>query len=122
MTPDRFLRAWELPLLVKELNEQASRPRTYVIRFLYAATLFVAACGLFYGNFLSDGAASAGTMGRGRFMFERLVTFQFWSIYLFLPAISCGALTVEKERNTLGLLLITSLRPWQIVLQKMLGR
>ena len=47
---------------------------------------------------------------------------QFWSIYLFLPAISCGCLTVEKERNTLGLLLITSLRPWQIVLQKLLGR
>jgi ABC-type transport system involved in multi-copper enzyme maturation permease subunit len=122
MTADRFLRLWELPLLVKELNEQASRPRTYVIRFLYATTLFVAACALFYGNFQGSGEASVGTMGRGRFMFERLVTCQFWSIYLFLPAISCGALTVEKERNTLGLLLITSLRPWQIILQKILGR
>jgi ABC-type transport system involved in multi-copper enzyme maturation permease subunit len=122
MTADRHSHLWELPLLVKELNEQASRPRTYVIRFLYAATLFVAACSLFYGNFLTDGEESVGTMGRGRFMFERLVTFQFWSIYLLLPAISCGALTVEKERNTLGLLLITSLRPWQIVVQKILGR
>lgn len=110
---------WELPLLVKELNEQSSRPRTYVIRFLYAATLFTSACALFYGGFLSS---DSETLGRGRFMFERLVTYQFWAIFLFLPAISCTALTIEKERNSLGLLLITSLRPWQIVLQKALGR
>ncbi|MGQ0634572.1 MAG: ABC transporter permease [Planctomycetaceae bacterium] len=111
----------ELPLLVKELNEQAARPRTYVIRFLYAATLFAAACIMFYGDVISVGG-STGALGRGREMFERLVDFQFWSIYLFLPAVSCGALTIEKERNTLALLLITSLRPWQIVVQKVLGR
>lgn len=110
---------WELPLLVKELNEQSSRPRTYVVRFLYAASLFTAACALFYGGFLSG---DTNTLGRGRFMFERLVTYQFWAIFVFLPAISCTALTIEKERNSLGLLLITSLRPWQIVLQKALGR
>lgn len=122
MSPRRWRHAWELPLLVKELNEQAARPRTYVLRFLYAATLFTAACTLFYGNFLGDSSNAAGGLGRGRFMFERLVTFQFWCIYLVLPAISCSALTIEKERNTLGLLLITGLRPWQIVLQKALGR
>lgn len=122
MPSRRWRQAWELPLLVKELNEQAARPRTYIIRFLYAATLFTAACALFYGNFLTGDASATGSLGRGRFMFERLVNFQFWCIYLVLPAISCGALTIEKERNTLGLLLITGLRPWQIVLQKMLGR
>ena len=120
MSSGRWTSMWELPLLVKELNEQSSRPRTYVIRFLYAATLFISACALFYGRFfMSD---STDTLGRGRFMFERLVTYQFWAIFLFLPAISCTALTIEKERNSLGLLLITSLRPWQIVLQKALGR
>ena len=34
-----------MPLLAKELTEQAARRRTYVIRFLYAALLF--ASGLF---------------------------------------------------------------------------
>jgi ABC-type transport system involved in multi-copper enzyme maturation permease subunit len=118
----RFTRLFELPLLTKELHEQAARPRTYVVRFLYAATLFVAAGSLFYGAAASAGNDESEILGRGRFMFERLVTFQFWSIFLFLPAISCGALTVEKERNSLGLLLITSLRPWEIVFQKVLGR
>jgi len=117
-----LLRLIELPLLAKELNEQAAQKRTYLIRFAYASVLFTAACGLFYGNFLQGEGGSAGGLGQGRKMFEELMSLQFWSIYLFLPAVSCGCLTIEKERNSLGLLLITSLGPWQIVIQKLLGR
>src|SRR5690242_6959039 len=117
-----FLRNFELPLLAKELNEQAAQRRTYLIRFGYAALLFIGACALFYGNFLQGGGGSARGLGQGRSMFESLVQIQFWAIYLLVPAISCGCLTAEKERNTLGLLLVTSLTPWQIVLQKLLGR
>src|SRR5262245_26217179 len=122
MSGVRLLRMFELPLLAKELNEQAAKKRTYIIRFAYTGLLFTAACGLFYGNFLQEGAGSSGGLGQGRRMFEQLVSLQFWSIYLLLPAISCGCLTVEKERNSLGLLLITSLSAWQIVIQKLLGR
>jgi len=118
----QILRLVELPLLAKELNEQAAQRRTYLIRFAYASVLFTAACGLFYGNNLQGEGGSSGVLGQGRRMFEELVSLQFWSIYLLLPAISCGCLTVEKERNSLGLLLITSLGPWQIVIQKLLGR
>jgi ABC-type transport system involved in multi-copper enzyme maturation permease subunit len=122
-----MLSAWiarliELPLLAKELNEQAAQRRTYIVRFAYASLLFAAACGLFYGNFLHGERSSSAGLGQGRRMFEDLVWLQFWSIYLLLPAVSCGCLTIEKERNSLGLLLITSLGPWQIVMQKLLGR
>ncbi len=117
----RIKRLLELPLLAKELNEQSAQRRTYVIRFVYGAVLFTAACGMFYGTFL-QGGGSTGGLGQGRQMFEKLVGLQFWTIYLFLPAVSCGCLTLEKERNTLGLLLITTLSPWQIVMQKLLGR
>jgi ABC-type transport system involved in multi-copper enzyme maturation permease subunit len=117
----RIKRLFELPLLAKELNEQSAQKRTYVIRFTYAAVLFTAACGMFYGSFL-QGGGSTGGLGQGRQMFEKLVGLQFWTIYLFLPAVSCGCLTLEKERNTLGLLLITTLSPWQIVMQKLLGQ
>ncbi len=122
MSGTKFLKRFELPLLAKELNEQSAQRRTYIIRFAYAGILFITACGLFYGNFLQVGGGRASGLGQGRQMFEKLVNLQFWSIYLFLPAISCGCLTVEKERNSLGLLLITSLTPRQIVLQKLLGR
>lgn len=117
----RLFRSFELPLLVKELNEQAERRRTYLVRFAYAAVLFGLACGIFYGDLLA-GTTQVGSLGQGKFMFERLVLLQFWGIYLFLPAIASGAFTVEKERNSLALLMITALSPWQIVLQKLFSR
>ncbi|MBS0263541.1 MAG: ABC transporter permease subunit [Planctomycetes bacterium] len=122
MNVTRLKRLFELPLLAKELNEQSAQARTYVLRFLYGAILFTAACGMFYGTFLLGGTGASGGLGQGRQMFEQLVTLQFWTIFLFLPAVSCGCLSIEKERNTLALLLITSLTPWQIVFQKLLGR
>jgi ABC-type transport system involved in multi-copper enzyme maturation permease subunit len=115
----RLQRALDLPLVAKELNELAARRQTYVVRFVYAALLFGGACVLFYGN-LFQGATRG--LGQGRFMFENLLTYQFWAICLFLPATSSGVLTAEKERNALGLIMLTTLRPWEIVVQKFLGR
>ena len=116
-----FIRHLELPLLAKELNEQSARQRTYVIRFVYAGLLFGVVCGLFYGSFAS-GINTGEIFGQGLLMFDGLISLQFWGIVLFLPAMACGALTYEKERDCLGLLLVTSLTPWDIILQKLLGR
>jgi len=116
----RLARAWRLPLLVKELTEQAARKRTYGVRFVYAGSLFVVACVLFYGNVSSGGTASV--LGQGRPMFVQLVTLQFWGIYLLLPATVCGVISSEKERDSLGLLMLTTLSPWQIIVQKLFGR
>lgn len=120
-SPARGTRRFELPLLVKELNEQASRRRTYVVRFIYGALLFAGACVMIYGD-VGMGESAAGSMGRGRGMFERLLAVQMAGICIFLPAITAGAFAQEKERNTLGLLLITTLNPWEIVAQKLLSR
>ncbi len=43
-------------------------------------------------------------------------------ILLFLPAITCGAIAGEKERNTLAILLTTRLSPFTIVLEKLASR
>jgi ABC-type transport system involved in multi-copper enzyme maturation permease subunit len=56
--------------------------------------------------------------GSGRTMFLSIVYLQFAGIYLFLPAMMCGVITQEKERSSLELLLLTSLRPSGIVLEK----
>ncbi len=111
-------RRFELPLLAKELNEQSSRARTYVLRFLYGLSVLAATIVLFARSF----TAGSGALGQGEAMFDWLTRFQFWALYLFVPAVTCGCLTMEKERNTLAILLITTLRPWQIIVQKFLGR
>ena len=114
------VRRLKLPLLIKELTEQAARKRTYVVRLVYSALLFIATCVLFYGGLSSE--ESTSILGRGRPMFNQLVTLQFWAIYLLVPATVCGAISSEKERDSLSLLMLTTLTPWQIIVQKLFGR
>jgi len=111
-----------LPLLTKELIEQSARLRTYVIRFAYAAGLYGLTLAVFWGQLGSWSNNSFAMSGMGRQLFTALAYLQFGGLYLFLPAMTCGVLTGEKERETLGLLLITKLGPWTIVFEKLLGR
>lgn len=111
-----------LPLLTKELVEMANRRRTYIIRTIYAL-LFLGFVGFIYLESISGLQNDPmAILGRGRQIFESMVYLQFTAIYLFLPAIACSVITQEKERNSLGLLLITRLSPSTIILEKYLGR
>lgn len=114
-----LLRRMEMPLLLVELKDLAWRKRTYVVRFLYAFVLFTVACSLFYGN-LTQGQTDS--LGRGRQIFVQFLQIQFWVIVLFLPATTAGVITVEKERNALGVLMLTTLGPLRIIVQKLLSR
>src|SRR5262245_6265575 len=118
----RLTSRFGLPLLARELTEQAARKRTYVVRVLYACLLFAAACLLFADALSAARSSPFAALGRGRKMFELLIGLQFAGVYLFMPAISCGVLTQEKERNSLMLLFLTRLGPWTIVFEKLASR
>jgi ABC-type transport system involved in multi-copper enzyme maturation permease subunit len=107
------------PLLGKELLEQAARKQMYVIRVVYALVLFGAFC-VYYTRHLAQGPVLA--LGRGLGPFNFLVAAQLVTIFLFLPPLMAGALAQEKERETLGLLFLTDLTPWELILQKYVGR
>ncbi|MDQ3623295.1 MAG: ABC transporter permease [Verrucomicrobiota bacterium] len=110
-----------MPLLNKELTEAAARRRTYVMRVVYAVLLY-ALFGLFAPRWLWHGNANAlHAMGAGAQILENVLLLQFFGVALFQPALMCGRITQEKERDSLVLLFLTELRPWQIVLQKYLG-
>ena len=111
-----------LPLLAKELTEQSARRRTYVIRVVYAVALYGFTLWAFWNQLGSWNSNSFAILGRGRELFEAIAGLQFTGLYLFLPAMTCGVLTSEKERDTLALLLLTKLGPWTIVFEKLLGR
>ncbi|MGQ0636770.1 MAG: hypothetical protein ACT4QC_19335 [Planctomycetaceae bacterium] len=113
---------FSLPLLAKELIEQAARRRTYVVRVGYACLLFVAACLLFYSILLIGATSPFAVLGRGSEMFAMLMGLQFAGVYLFMPAITGGLITQEKERNSLVLLFLTKLGPWTILFEKLLSR
>jgi ABC-type transport system involved in multi-copper enzyme maturation permease subunit len=62
------------------------------------------------------------SLGAGREMLEALVSMQVWGIVVFLPAMMAGTLAYERERNSMALLLLTDMRPWEILWQKYLSR
>jgi ABC-type transport system involved in multi-copper enzyme maturation permease subunit len=112
-------RLFALPLLAKELTERAARPRTYWMRLIAAVLLFMAFS--VENKFIFREDNPSVLLGSGRGMLSDLAEFLFIGIYTFVPAMLCGVITHEKERDSLTLLMLTELRPWQIVLQKYLG-
>ena len=118
----RWSSSFGLPLLGKELIEQSARKRTYVIRVVYATLLFVTAYLIFHDTLQTGTTSPLAVLGSGREMFVSLVGLQFAGIYCFMPAMTCGVLTQEKERASLQLLFLTRLGPWTILFEKLLGR
>ena len=114
-------RTCTLPLLARELTEAAARRRTYIVRAVYASFLFILAL-VYSRNVLFASGDRFNVLGRGDELFLTVVLTQFAGIYLFLPAMTCAAITSEKERNTLGLLFLTRLSPAKIIVEKFLGR
>ncbi len=110
-----------MPLLGKELIEQASRKRTYVLRFVCAALLFFL-FGLFAWSIFERTDYGLAQIGRGRQLFEPIVYILFVGILIFQPALMACVLTYEKERQSMALLVLTDLRPREILLQKYVSR
>ncbi len=116
-----LLRLFSFPLLAKELTEAAARRRTYVLRVVYGVALFAVFAAMAPRWLWRGTYDPLSVMGAGRGMFENILLLQFIGIALFLPAMMCGRIAEEKERDSLVLLFLTDLRPWSIVLQKYLG-
>ena len=123
----------ELPLLRRELTELSSRRRTYVIRFL-GAIVVLSIVLIYYSMIVSSiNSGSYGYVffisgnpnrmfGAGGTIFTGIVPILFISVQLLMPALICGSITIEKERNTIGTLFVTRLTPMTIVLEKLGSR
>ncbi|MHC4879514.1 MAG: hypothetical protein ACYTGL_23925 [Planctomycetota bacterium] len=112
-----------LPLLGRDLREQAARPRTYVVRVAYTALIalmvFWNAREIF--EFFGEGL-TAMDLGRGREIFDQLILWQLAGVVIVTPIISAGAIAEEKERDTLAVLLTTQLGPRLIIREKFCSR
>jgi ABC-type transport system involved in multi-copper enzyme maturation permease subunit len=108
---------------MRELTDQSGRARHYVLRTTFAAVLLL--LGFLYLRYLSAARGTSGSLaslGKGPALFNGVVGLETLGILLLLPAMTCGAIAGEKERNTLSVLLTTRLGPATIVLEKLLSR
>ncbi len=117
-----LLNRFALPLLAKDLVEAANRRRTYTLRVVYALLLY----GLSFLVYLESTNAlhrpALELLGTGRELLMAAFMLQCVGIMLFMPAMSVGAISIEKEKNTLTLLFLTRLGPWTILFEKYLAR
>jgi ABC-type transport system involved in multi-copper enzyme maturation permease subunit len=111
-----------LPLLTKELAEMAQLRRTYVVRVAFASLMFLTSALVFLPTYQVWSKLPRGIFGHGAEFFDVLFAIEWAGLVLFVPAVVSGALTAEKERNTLQLLFLTKLGPWTILLEKLLSR
>lgn len=116
------LARFTLPLLAKELTEQSAQWRTYALRTTYGLVLYSVGLGLFIRGIGGWDDQSFSLLGAGGRLFGAVTYYQLAAIYVLLPIITAGVITAEKERDTLGILLITKLGPTTIVLEKYLSR
>ncbi len=117
-----LIRRLSLPLLAKDLVETANRKRTYVLRVVYALLLYGAALFIYVETTNAFQKTTFELLGSGEELMSITLALQCVGICLFMPALSVGAITNEKEKNTLTLLFLTRLGPWTILFEKYLAR
>jgi ABC-type transport system involved in multi-copper enzyme maturation permease subunit len=120
-------------IMSKELRSRFRGRRAFIILTLYLAVLALIAYGGYVEaladatsqqTFGPDGSA-VGVANRsaivGQAIFALLSVFQLMLVAFLAPAFTTGAISLEREKATLDLLMTTPLRPGAIVVGKLLS-
>lgn len=101
-----------LTVILRELCEAARRKWTHVARFLYGAMLVIPVL-VCYANMRGQ------AQGLGARLFAVFVVWQIILVSFVAPASAAGSVVAERLSGTLGLILLTRLRPWSIATGKL---
>ncbi len=115
----------ENALLQRELRVALRSPRVWLLIAIYVSLLGAVVLTQFPDEqalSLATDSSSAITAGeRGHDLMKNFVFAQLFLVWLLVPALACGALAQERERQTLQTLLLTPLSPLQVVWGKAAG-
>lgn len=104
------------PLIVKEMRERFRTKKTVWILALYLLIMGAILLGFMYIEQMN----SIVMLGENRELFIMIAVIQYGMICFLAPALSAGAISGERERQTLHVLLTTQLSPRNIVVSKLL--
>lgn len=108
------------PIVTKEVR---SRMRTWRAPLVLMGFLIILAT-VGYAAYQTAAPLSAGTSNRGQVgtaVFGSLSATVMVLVALIVPGLVGGAISGERERQTLDLLMVTPVGPWRIVLGKLLS-
>lgn len=120
-------------ILAKELRSRFRGRRAFLIITIYLAVLALIAYGAYVdvapnarlagqigvdrGGFAIGGANASALIGQA--IFSLLSVFQLLLVCFLAPAFTSGAISLEREKQTLDLILTTPMRPGGIVIGKL---
>lgn len=110
------------PIFVREWRTLPRWPGHYALRAAYLGLLWVLSVTAWQALVGWNRAATLGEWARfGPLLFQLLAYVQLTLTLFFSGLLAASAVAQEKERGTLDLLLLTDMRPYEIVLGKLLG-
>jgi ABC-type transport system involved in multi-copper enzyme maturation permease subunit len=102
----------------REALVHARRPRTYVFQTVFLAGLVLILVPLWPAS----GGGGAGFAAIAKDIFEYGTKFELILLALVAPVLTASAITSEKDKHTLDLLILTDAGPFAIVFGKLLAR
>lgn len=108
---------FEFPLLKRQALQLAQRRRLWLVRALLLVTQLIFVVPLYAAAISSDVFSALGSGGN---LTAVLLTCNLVLIYLLQPLSACAAISSERERQTLPLLLISRISPARLVWEKFL--
>src|SRR4051812_35626234 len=106
-----------LPIVQRELLVSSRKRLTFRVRVVAGSVAFLF---VFFVLGLEPEAQSAGA--RGLSLFHGLGTMAFWCCLFGGALFTADCLSVEKREGTLGLLFLTDLRGYDVVLGKLTAK
>jgi len=110
------------PIFVREWLTVPRRPQHYAARAVHLGMLWVLGVTVWQALVGWSRPASLGDTARfGQLLFRSSIYFQLVLLLFFAALSAAASVAQEKDRRTLVLLLLTDLRPHEIVLGKLVG-
>lgn len=107
------------PILAFSARRRMRSARTAILLTAYSLAVLLFGLGVSFSDFLKP-TISIYTMANGQTGYAAMLAFQFFLLLLVTPAMTAGAISGERERQTLDLLLVTHTGSLRIVLGKLL--
>ncbi|TCP59037.1 ABC-type transport system involved in multi-copper enzyme maturation permease subunit [Tumebacillus sp. BK434] len=107
------------PILLREFRARMRTPKTVVLLVLYLAVLGALTMAfIFVSGF---GSGNATRPGENRYILMAVAVIQLVLLAFIAPGLTAGAISGERERQTLNILLTTHLSPFKILFSKLIS-
>lgn len=114
---------WSLPVLTKEMRSRMRGMRTQWLLFLCTGVFSTVAIFMlmWFGNEFSQYNSPQDTSQIGKTLFSVLAYVEGGLLALIVPSFTAGAISLEREQQTLETLLLTPLSTRNIIMGKLLS-